>query len=157
MKINLSYGLPVLMTALALCGVAAQSQPLHLLKTERQLIEGNHVKYFEAIKSRDALRFSEQYSEDCWIMVPLMPIHCGPDAPVDYFKEILTPQNIAGGRFITIDLYGVQDDMLAEVGFYQFYDQRGAQCDDGKYMTLWKRTDGQWKRFRETLTSSRPQ
>jgi hypothetical protein len=88
-------------------------------------------------------------------MIPNVPIYCGPDAPADFFNEVLLPKGMSRGKFITIDLYGVVTDVMAEVGFYQFYDKNDTQFDDGKYIVLWRKTDNQWKRLRETLISSR--
>jgi ketosteroid isomerase-like protein len=151
---NLCGLLAIPMVLLTLTCASAQSVSANLLKAERQLIEENNAKYFTAIAKNDVADFSRQYAVDCWIMVPDMPIHCGPDAPSDYFKGVLATKNIAGGKFITVDIYGAESDVLAEVGFYQFYDKSGLQFDNGKYVTLWKKADGQWKRFRETLSSS---
>lgn len=126
------------------------------LKLEKQIIEATNKAYFNAIEKKDMHAFIRQYTDDCWIMTPNVPVYCGPEAPRDYFNEVMLMKGISRGKFITIDLYGVQNDVMAEVGFYQLYNQSGTQFDDGKYVMLWKKTDGHWKRLRETLISSRP-
>lgn len=123
---------------------------------ERQIIAKINKEYFVAVEKKDVAAFIKQYTDSCWIMAPNLPIYCGPDAPSDYFREVLLKKGIARGKFITIDLYGVQEDVMAEVGLYQFYNQSGIQFDDGKYVMLWTKVDGQWMRYRETLISSRP-
>ena len=133
---------------------AGQSLQGNELSTEK-IIEENNRKYFAAIEKEDAKAFEKQFAIDCWIMVPNLPIYCGPGAAIDYFNEILLKKGISHGKFIMINLYGIGLDVLAEVGFYQFYDKSDIQFDDGKYIVLWKKTEGQWKRLRETMISSR--
>lgn len=121
-----------------------------------RIIEEKNALYFAAIEKNDAKAFEEQFSLDSWIMVPNAPVYCGPTAAADYFNEMLLKKEITKGKFITVDLYGVSTDIVVEVGFYQLYNKNHEQFDDGKFIVLWKRVDGQWKRHRQTLSSSRP-
>jgi ketosteroid isomerase-like protein len=125
------------------------------LSSVKQSIQQLNEKYFTAIKQHDVKAFEAQFLEDSWIMVPNTAVYCGPGALASYFHETLLKQGIAKGRFITIDLYGIGTDVMAEVGFYQFFNEQNEQFDDGKFMVLWKNADGQWKRLRQTLVTSR--
>lgn len=126
------------------------------LSAVKKSIEERNLQYFIAIEKNDVKAFEEQFLDDSWIMVPNAPIYCGPGATGDYFNEALVKKGIARGKFITIDLYGVGSEVMAEVGFYQLYDKSDKQFDDGKYIVLWKKADGRWKRLRQTMASSRP-
>jgi ketosteroid isomerase-like protein len=126
------------------------------LSSVKKIIEEKNLQYFTAIEKNDVKAFEEQFLEDSWIMVPNAPIYCGPGAMADYFSEVGMKKGIARGKFIAIDLYGVGSEIVAEVGFYHFYDKSNQQFDDGKYIVLWKRVDGHWRRLRQTITSSRP-
>jgi ketosteroid isomerase-like protein len=155
MKRTSGYSYAILFFFLFAGGLHAQPPHPENWRSERQIIETSNAQYFADIARQDQSSFSKHYADDCWIMVPGMAIHCGPTAAVDYFRELVQKKNVANGKFILIDLYGVSDGVLAEIGFYQFYDRAGTQIDDGKYITLWKRTKGHWKKFRESISTSR--
>jgi len=126
------------------------------LASVKRMIEEKNQLYFTAIAKHDVTAFEGQYLTDSWIMAPNTPVYCGPGAAADYFNGVLLKSGIARGKFITIDLYGISADVVAEVGSYQFYNKSNEQFDDGKFIALWKKVDGQWKRHRQTLSSSRP-
>jgi ketosteroid isomerase-like protein len=141
-----------------LCVGTANAQTLSTpdLSSVKKIIEERNQQYFTAIVTNDAKAFEAQFLEDGWIMVPGEPIYCGPIAIAEYFNEVLLKKGITRGRLITIDLYGIGTDVVAEVGFYQFYNKSNEQFDDGKFIVLWKRVNGQWKRLRQTVASSNP-
>lgn len=118
-------------------------------------IEMYHEQYARSIVQHDVAGIVQQYTSDSWIMVPGLPVHCGPTAAEDFYNTILKPQPIAQARYTTVDVYGIGHTMLAEVGFYQYFDAAGKRFDDGKYMILWKQEGHDWKRFRVSYASSR--
>jgi len=126
------------------------------LSPVRKIIEDRNIQYFSAIENNNVKALESQFLEDSWIMVPDVPIYCGPAAIAEYFNEVLLKKGIAKGRFVTIDLYGIGTDVVTEVGFYQFYNKSNEQFDDGKFIVVWKRVNGEWKRLRQTMASSRP-
>jgi len=134
----------------------AQTVSTSDLSCVQKIIEERNTEYFTAIEKNDVKAFEAQFLEDSWIMVPNVPVYCGRGAITEYFNEVLLKKRIARGRLITIDLYGIGTDVVAEVGLYQFYNKSNEQFDDGKFIVLWKRVDGQWKRLRQTMDSSRP-
>ena len=134
----------------------AQTASTSDLSSVKKIIEQRNQQYFTAIEKNDMKAFEAQFLEDSWIMVPNVPVYCGVGAVVEYFNEIVLKQQIARGRLITIDLYDIGTDVVAEVGFYQFYNKSNEQFDDGKFIVLWKRIGGQWKRLRQTMVSNRP-
>ncbi len=157
MKNNFSlttYSCLLLLLGISTCN--AQTVSTNDLSTVKEIIEEMNQQYFAAIEKNDVKAFEAQYLDEGWIMVPDLPIYCGHDAITEYFNEVLSKKRIARGRAITIDVYGLSTDVVAEVGFYQFYNKSNEQFDDGKFIVLWKRVDGQWKRLRQTLASSRP-
>lgn len=133
----------------------AQTMSTPDLSSVKKAIEERNQQYFAAIENNDVKAFEAQFLEDSWIMVPNVPVYCGPDAVAEYFNEGLLKNRIVRGRSITIDLYGIDTEVITEVGFYQLYNKSNEQVDDGKFIVLWKRVDGQWKRLRQMLASSR--
>ena len=121
----------------------------------RKLIRKSNELWFEALAKNDPSTFEARYTEDCWIMPADAPALCGPQAAKENFETMYNDHDIRGGKFITIDLFGVGTDIIAEVGFRQLYNSKKVMIDDGKYIVLWKRTPEGWKIFRESYNSSR--
>ena len=120
-----------------------------------KIIAENNNKYFNAFLNKDSAMFSSLYTPDCWIMAPNTAVFCGPRAANEFFMETTSSGNIQKGKFITIDAYGISGDMIAEVGFYRFFNDQDTETDNGKYIVLWKKMDGVWKRFRDSFSSSK--
>ena len=133
----------------------AQSNTLNNLIEAQKEIEENNLAYFKAFNKKDADLFDSLYTFDCWIMTPGTFIFCGPVAAREYFAYANKNTGIRNGKFITIDIYGISRDMIAEVGFYQLFNSENLQFDDGKYIVLWKKIGNSWKRFRDSFSSSR--
>jgi len=133
----------------------AQSDTTTDLNKAQKEIEENNLTYFKAFCRKDADLFNSLYTFDCWIMTPGTTVFCGPDAAGEYFVYASKNRGIRNGRFITINVYGIGADMMAEVGFYQLFNAENVQFDEGKYIVLWKKTGKAWKRFRDSFSSSR--
>lgn len=132
----------------------AQFESFLDLRSVQTIIEKNNQTYFKALAGNDSSLFNTLYTDDCWIMAPNASIYCGPDAAGDYFGFAGKKAGIKNGKFITIDIYGISNDMIAEVGFYQLFNSDQLPFDDGKYIVLWKKTGNTWKRFRDSFSSS---
>lgn len=135
-------------------GIAQSTTPIDLRDAQME-IEGNNLTYFKALCQKDSVLFNSLYTTDCWIMTPGTFVYCGPDAASEYFVYASKNRGIRNGKFITSNVYGISQDMIAEVGFYQLFNAENVPFDDGKYIVLWKRVDRAWKRFRDSFSSSR--
>jgi len=122
--------------------------------TAQKTIEENNQKYFDALANNDSALFKSLYTPDCWIMAPNTGVFCGVEAANDYFMQIRKTAKIQEGVFITIDVYGVSENIIAEVGFYRLFNNQHKAIDDGKYIVLWKKANNTWKRFRDSYSSS---
>ncbi len=134
--------------------VAQTSMPADLNEAQKEIQE-NNLNYFKAFRSKDSVLFSSLYTFDCWIMIPGESVYCGPDGAREYFVNGSKISGIQNGKFITIQVYGISTDMIAETGFYQLFNIKQVPFDEGKYIVLWKKTGHTWKRFRESFNSSR--
>jgi len=132
---------------------AQSATSAHLADIQKE-IEKNNQSYFDAFRKKDTSLFRSLYTPDCWIMFPNSPIFCGPNAASDYFLYMYKNTLLQDGRFITINLYGISDSIVAEVGFYQLFNSRHIQMDNGKYITLWKKSSNSWQRFRDSFNNS---
>lgn len=133
----------------------AQSNDKTMLDDARKAIAASNEIYWQAFAKNDPSLFVDRYAEDCWIMPPNAPAVCGPDAVRDFFLASYSKFGVRNGKFITVDVYGVSEDLVAEVGFWKVYDGGNSEFDDGKYLVLWKRTAKGWKMWRDSFSSNR--
>ena len=122
---------------------------------KKEIVTSNEL-YFQAFEKNDALLFSNRYAEDCWIMFPNNPVLSGPTAAWDFFRAGYDKFGVRGGKRITVDVYGISDDIVAEIGFWKLYDGEKKELEDGKYLVLWKKTSKGLKMWRDSFSSSTP-
>jgi ketosteroid isomerase-like protein len=134
--------------------IAQKDMPSNL-EEARKAISASNDHYFQAFENNDASLFVSRYAEDCWIMLPNAPTLCGPNAAKDFLQRGYEKFGIRNGKLITADVYGVSEDVVAEVGFYKLYNIGNIEFDDGKFIVLWKKTPQGWKMWRESFNSSR--
>lgn len=135
--------------------LSAQSDAKANLEDARKAITESNELYFQAFEKNDASLFINRYAEDCWIMLPNAPALCGPNAAKDFLRRGYDQFGIRNGKLITADVYGVSEDVVAEVGFYKLFNVSNIEFDDGKFIVLWKKTSQGWKMWRESFNSSR--
>jgi ketosteroid isomerase-like protein len=140
---------------LPLASIFAQTGSITSLEDARKAIAESNELYFQAFAKNDVSLFVNRYAEDCWIMLPNAPALCGPDAAKDFFRRGYDQFGIRNGKLITVDVYGVSEDIVAEVGFWKLYNVSSVEIDDGKFIVLWKKTFRGWKMWRESFNSSR--
>ncbi|GGA96075.1 YybH family protein [Puia dinghuensis] len=132
----------------------AQSNSSAIVEDARKAIAASNELYWQAYAKNDASLFVNRYAEDCWIMTPNAPTVCGPDAVGSFFQASYSKFGIRNGKFITVDVYGISEDIVAEIGFWKVYDAGNAEFDDGKYLVLWKKTSNGWKMWRDSFNSN---
>jgi ketosteroid isomerase-like protein len=125
-----------------------------LEEIKKEIVTSNEL-YFQAFEKNDAMLFSNRYAEDCWIMLPNVPVLSGPTAATDFFRTGYDQFGVRGGKRITVDVYGISDDIVAEIGFWKLYDGASKEMEDGKYLVLWKKSSKGWKMWRDSFSSSR--
>ena len=135
--------------------ILAQSTGKAALEDARKAIAESNEKYWQAFAKNDSSLFVDRYAKDCWIMPPNAPAACGPDAPATVFRAAYNKFGIRNGDFITVDVYGISEDIVAEIGFWKVYDAANTEFDDGKFLVLWKKTSNGWKMWRDSFNSNR--
>jgi ketosteroid isomerase-like protein len=142
------------MSMLPLGLVSAQSDSKTILEEARKAIAASNEIYFQAFVKNDPALLINRYAEDPWIMLSNAPALCGPDAVSDFFK-IGYNLGVRNGKLLSIDVYGISEDIVAEIGFWKLYDGANIEFDDGKFLVLWKKTPKGWKMWRLSSSSSR--
>lgn len=127
-----------------------------VLEEIKKEIGASNELYFQAFEKNDVSLFSQRYAEDCWIMFPNNPVLSGPTAATDFFRAGYDKFGVRGGKRMTVDVYGISDDIVAEVGFWKLYDGDKMELEDGKYLVLWKKTTKGLKMWRDSFSSSTP-
>ncbi|MBN9385916.1 MAG: nuclear transport factor 2 family protein [Chitinophagaceae bacterium] len=109
----------------------AQSTPKEDLTDVRKAIAASDEIYFQAFVKNDRSILIDLYAEDCWIIPPDASALCGPDAPGDFFRTAYDQLGVRNGKFITVDVYGISEDIVAELGFWRSYGAGDIGIDDG--------------------------
>jgi ketosteroid isomerase-like protein len=134
--------------------ISAQSDPKANLEEAKQAIAASNEIYFQSFAKNDASLLINRYADDCWIMAPNAPALCGPNAAGDFFRKGYS-LGVRNGKFITVDVYGISEDIVAEIGFWKVYNAGDSEVDDGKFLVLWKKTPKGWKMWRDSFSSNR--
>ena len=149
------YCLVVLSTLCAADTFAQSISKLDLEEAKKEIAISNEM-YFQSFAKNDASIFTSRYADDCWIMPPNAPAVCGSDAAKDFFERSYRQFGVRNGKFITVDVYGISEDIVAEIGFWKIFNANQVESDDGKFLVLWKKTAKGWKMWRDAFNSSRP-
>ena len=154
-KVRMFFMLLGAVAAMPFGRAMAQSDHNALLEDARKAIAESNELYWQAFAKNDPSLVVDRYAEDCWIMGPNAPTLSGVDAAGNLFQAAYNKFGIRNGKFITVDVYGVSEDIVAETGFWKVYDASNSEFDDGKYLVLWKKTAKGWKMWRDSFNSNR--
>ena len=131
----------------------AQSQTdLSLDEAKREIASSNNL-YFQAFVKGDSSIFINRYAEDCLIMVPNAKAMKGHRGALEFFKIAYNQIGLRDGKFITTMVYGLGNGYVAEEGIWKSYNKDHVLFDQGKFLVLWKKTDQDWKMFRDSFSS----
>jgi ketosteroid isomerase-like protein len=83
---------------------------------------------------------------------PDMPAMCG-SANLAGFLNWARSNGVRSAEVSTTEILG-KGDIVSEVGLYNMIDSAGLSIDKGKYIVVWKKENGQWKRHRDIWNSN---
>jgi uncharacterized protein (TIGR02246 family) len=111
----------------------------------------------KAYNAGDAAGLVALYADDAAVNPPGVPQVRGHAAMQEFFAKDTAGAKAAG---ITMNLNpqrdtGISGDLAWESGTFTATDKSGATMDEGKYITVLKRTDGKWLIVRDTWNSDR--
>jgi uncharacterized protein (TIGR02246 family) len=109
-------------------------------------ITAANKKFMSFFDNGDAKGVSSLYTEDCKIMPTGMPMQTGRDAVAKVFGSVMTDM---GAKKVILAIQEVGPltpgpDMAYERSTYEFFDDKGATIDNGKYVVIWKKVNGEW-------------
>jgi ketosteroid isomerase-like protein len=105
-----------------------------------------------AFNARDMDAVLDLYTEDARLLPPNAPMGMGKDAVEGVFEEMAAAGLMVETHVIETLAAG---DLAYNIGTYALTAD-GAEVDRGKYMEIWRRTDGEWKMSADMFNSDLP-
>lgn len=150
--LNLVVGVLLFMTAGC---VEKQDAATSSTKTEqvRSAIQQQNEKFVETFQNGNMDAFSTVFIDESGKMMP--PNHdsiTGREAIMKYMKA-MKGNGVTRFELTTKELYPYSGHAI-EIGQYTMFMDDTTKMDGGKYMTYWKRSDGQWRVYRNIWNSN---
>jgi len=132
--------------------------PAQDVAADKAKLEADAASWFDLLAKGDTNGMANLYAEDALLMPPGVQALNGRAAIATYFANELGGMKSAGlaiknGQVTGADVSG---DTGWITGNYTVVDGSGAALDSGNYMSVHKRTNGQWLFIRDTWNSDRP-
>jgi uncharacterized protein (TIGR02246 family) len=120
----------------------------------RTAIEAANAQFSAAAAKGDAAAVAALYSTDGQVMpAGSAPIR-GAEAIQKFWQGALD-SGIGAVGLKTIDVFG-RGPTATEVGEYELRDKAGKVLDHGKYIVIWRHSDGTWKLLRDMFSTNVP-
>lgn len=132
---------------------ATQAEPYDLVQAGRE-INKVHEQLTGFFSNSDSAGLADMFTPDGKLMEPNSPAITGKDALLHQFG-FLMKGGISKVSLTTTGLWG-DDNLLVEEGKFSYKNKRDLLLDEGKYIMLWKKTENQWKIFRQLYNSNWP-
>lgn len=132
---------------------SAQAAPYDLVQAGREINEANE-QFITLFNNGDSTGLADMFTTDGKSLEPNVPAYTGKEAIRHHYA--LTMNNGANKLSLTTTGLWGDEKLLAEEGKFAIKNKKGVMMDEGKYIVLWKKTDGQWKLFRDIFNSDWP-
>ena len=126
---------------------------LALAGCKEPLPDGDAAGWGEAYQSGDPAAVAAIYAEDATLLPPNRQMADGRDAIQEIWAAMIDDGVSAEATFTET---GSEGDLGYKVGSYVTKDSQGKSLDEGKFVEIWKRVDGEWKLHRDIYNSSLP-
>lgn len=128
----------------------ATAEPAFDLAAAKVDIIAANDEFEKYLAAGDSTGLAGLYTEDAKFMMNGAPAFVGRDAIESIFSAIMQ-SGITAVELTTVDVWG-SEDLITEEGGLTLY-AGDIVADQGKYMVLWKKVDGQWHLFRDIFNS----
>lgn len=156
--------LPVIALSLAACANEASDATLtdtaagETAEAAEARIRELDRQWVAAVAARDTAAIVNVYASDGRFMVPNSPVASGADAIRSTWAGLLGLPNVSL-TFEPTSIHVSEDATMAyDVGTYQlaFDGPSGRVEDNGKYLVVWEKRDGEWKVVADMINTDRP-
>jgi uncharacterized protein (TIGR02246 family) len=120
----------------------------------RDAIAAANVKFMAAYNRGDAAGVAALYTAGGQLLPPNADTMAGKEA-IQAFWQGAMDMGIQSAQLEIVEVEG-HGDTAIEVSRYTLCGEGGQVLDQGKYVVIWKREDGQWKLHRDIFNSSTP-
>jgi uncharacterized protein (TIGR02246 family) len=120
----------------------------------RSAIEAANAQFSAAAAKGDGAALAALYSTDGQVMPAGSEPIRGTDAIQKFWQGALD-SGVAAVGLKTIDVFG-HGPTATEVGEYELRDKAGKVLDHGKYIVVWRHSDGGWKLLRDMFSTNVP-
>ena len=126
--------------------------------TEADEVLAASARWLQAVRTADVDRIAAFDAADGSFLVPNAPLARGREMVRAVWSQLLAAPNLAlrwSASSIEVARGG---DMACEIGTYELAmdGPAGRIEDDGKYVVVWRKTDGGWEVAADIFNSSRP-
>jgi len=124
------------------------------IKQGEASITQSNQNFIKAYKAIDTSQIAQAFTTNAKVMVAnQLPID-GRNNIAQYFAGLMK----GGVKEVKLNTSKISGDstILVEEGSYQLLNKKGIQTDKGQYIALWQQQAGNWKIYRDMLTSSIP-
>jgi len=113
------------------------------------------VDVFVATANRgDSAGLAALYTEEGQVLPPNADVVTG-HAAVQAFWQAVMDMGVQSAQLTVVEVEG-HGDTAIEVGRFKLFGEGEQELDQGKYIVIWKKVDGQWKLHRDIFNSSNP-
>jgi uncharacterized protein (TIGR02246 family) len=102
--------------------------------------------------SGDAQGMASLYTSDGLLLPPGAGTQKGPNA-IQNFWQMVMDMGIKGAHLETLEIEQ-EGETAIEMGQYELSGAEGQRMDQGKYIVIWKRQEGQWKLHKDIWNTS---
>jgi uncharacterized protein (TIGR02246 family) len=109
----------------------------------RAEIEAQKAKFMAAAKRGDAHTIAALYTDQAWLLPPNAPMIHGKTEIEAFWATRF--KRMAAVTLTTVDVISLSEDSAREVGTSRVTLKDGSEPVQGKYMVVWRRSDGEWR------------
>ena len=120
----------------------------------RAVIEAANDVFMATFNRGDAAGLAALYTEDGQLMPPNAGFMTGREA-VQGFWQAVMDMGVEKAAIITGEVEGFGDTAI-EVSRFRLFGGGEQELEQGKFIVIWKKVDGQWRLHRDIFNSSNP-
>ena len=136
---------------LPLAVISQEVQETSQDKVLRAEIQENFKGIGEAMAAGDPELVATHWTEDALIKFPGQKPLWGRDAIAREHQKMLDMGIVVKPKTLEVERLG---KMAYEIGEYEVLDLDGNILDSGTYASIWKKVDGEWKIYRDVISSN---
>jgi uncharacterized protein (TIGR02246 family) len=120
----------------------------------REVIEEGNQQWSIAFSTGDSAALAAMYTPNAQLFPMHSEVVSGREAIQQFWQGVMA-SGVKGATLTTLEV-DEQGETAYEVGQYELRGEGHKVLDHGKYVVVWKRTQGQWRLHRDIWNSTLP-